>query len=61
MEGSRACSLRGDAELDIRFLLLLGERAEEVNLLFARRLPGVVRFESALQMRLDVHVERLRL
>lgn len=52
-------SFGGDAELDIGFLLFLGERAEEINLLFAGRLPLVVGLKSALEMRFDVHVERL--
>ena len=54
-------SLGGDAELDVGLGLLLRERAEEINLFLAGRLPLVVRLKRALQVRLDVHVERLRL
>ena len=58
---SACCSLRGDAELHICLLLLLGESTEEINLLLAGGLPRVVRLEGALEVRLDVHIERLRL
>ena len=61
MDAICCCSLRGDAELNICLLLLLGESTEEINLLLAGRLPRVVRLEGTLEVRLDVHIERLRL
>ena len=41
-------------------MLFLGELAEELDLLFARRFPIIVRLECALEVRLNVHVECLR-
>ena len=41
--------------------LLFGEGAEEVDLLGAGGPPLVIRLERRLEVRLDVHVERLRL
>ena len=55
------CSLGGDAELNVRFLLFLRECAEETDFLLAWRFPLVIRFKCALQVRLDVHVKGLRL
>ena len=54
-------SFCGDSELYVCLFLLLGECAEEIDLLLAGRLPLVVRLEGALKVRLDVHIERLRL
>ena len=54
-------SLGGNAELCLGFLLLFGQRAEEGNLLCAGWLPLIVRLKCALQVRLDVHIESLRL
>lgn len=55
------CSLGRDTELHVCLLLLLRESAEEINLLLAGWLPLIVRLESALKVRLDVHIECLRL
>lgn len=46
--------------LDV-FLLLLGEGAEELDLVLAGRAPLVVDLERALQVLLHLHVERRRL
>ena len=54
-------SLCRDTELRLGFLLLFGQCAEECNLFCAGRLPLVVRLKCALEMRLDVHIESLRL
>jgi len=53
-------SLSRDTQLYVGQLLLLGQGAEEPDLLFAWGLPLVVRFEGRLEVRLDVYVERLR-
>jgi hypothetical protein len=42
-------------------VLLLGEGAEEVDLVFAGGLPLVICFEGGLEVRFDVHIECLRL
>ena len=44
-----------------KFLLFLGKRSEELDLLLIRRPPLVVDFERALQVLLHLHVEGLRL
>ena len=54
-------SFCGDSELYVCLFLLLGECAEEIDLLLAGRLPLVVRLESALEVRFDIYVEGLRL
>ena len=54
-------SLSGDSQLHVRRFLLLSERAEEIDLLFARGFPLVVGLECALEVRLDIDVEGLRL
>lgn len=59
--GESAFSFCGDAELYPIFDLFLRERAEEVDLLAAWRLPLVVGLEGRLEVCLYVHVERLRL
>ena len=42
-------------------MLLLGQIAEESDFVLARGFPLVVRLESRLEVRLDVHVEGLGL
>jgi hypothetical protein len=42
-------------------VLLLGQIAEESDFVLARGFPLVVRLESRLEVRLDVHVEGLGL
>lgn len=44
-----------------KFLLFLGKRSEELDLLLIGRPPLVVDFERALQVLLHLHVESLRL
>ena len=54
-------SLRRDAKGIPRPELLLCQRAEEIDFIFARGLPLVVPLEGTLKVRLDVDVESLRL
>jgi hypothetical protein len=54
-------SLCGDAELLAVFVLLLRQGAEEVDFVLRSRLPLVIRLECRLEVRFDIHIERLRL
>ena len=42
-------------------MLLLCDFTEELDLLLRSRLPVIIRLERRLQMRLNIHVEGLRL
>jgi hypothetical protein len=42
-------------------VLLFGELSEKSDFVFVRWLPLIVRFKRALEVRLDVYVERLGL
>ena len=56
-----SCSLRGDAKIIPRSELLFGQSTEEVDFILVRSFPLVVTLKGALEVSLDVHIERLRL
>ena len=55
------CSLSWNSQLFGCLCLFLRQFSEETNLLFARRLPLIIGFECALEVSLDIDIERLRL